>query len=410
MTTTIRDRSRICSTISTAHRTHPTDVSIVAAGGLMNGADIAAALAGGADAAQLGTAFLLCPEAGTVAAHRRALRSGGATTLTRCFTGRRARGIENPWTSRFGSAAPSAYPEIHHMTSPLRAHGRATGNPDLVNLWAGTGHATVREMPAADLVATLRAELAAATRSSARLGFFDRQLRGGIGLEPSVGNDCAAADRTPERAVREPLLRPCNRGEAIAEALDERVVDLLGGQGYRGVGQVAGLVRLGAVRVGRADRCVEEPLHPRALSVEQLPGLVLLHSCPPGVERPGYAKALDASPVRVPACRGGSTRRPWYALASSPRHERRARPEYRGRGTDQRERDRREAGRDEPVEARDPSEELAGHESLLRRGPHDEARALERVEHEARGHELPREVREPVARHRDRRRGPRART
>jgi nitronate monooxygenase len=135
---------------------------VVATGGLMDGADVARVLGAGAASAQLGTAFLCCPEAGTVPVHREALRSARATLLTRAFTGRRARGIANAWVERAGDRAPSAYPELHHVTSPLRAHGRATGQADLVNLWAGTGHERVRELPAADLVATIAAELAAA--------------------------------------------------------------------------------------------------------------------------------------------------------------------------------------------------------------------------------------------------------
>jgi nitronate monooxygenase len=135
---------------------------IVAAGGLMTGADIAAVLGAGAAAAQLGTALLLCPEAGTNAAYREMLSAGRPTTLTRAFTGRRARGITNTWTDRVGDAAPSAYPEINHLTSPLRAHGRRTNNTDLFNLWAGERHQLARALPAAELVSKLRAELAAA--------------------------------------------------------------------------------------------------------------------------------------------------------------------------------------------------------------------------------------------------------
>jgi nitronate monooxygenase len=121
----------------------------------MEGGDVASVLAAGAGAAQLGTAFLLCPEAGTAPVHRAAIARPAATTLTRAFTGRRARGIVNAWTDAVGTAAPSAYPELHHLTAPLRAHGRAVGDPDLVNLWAGTRHHLAREMPAAALVAEL---------------------------------------------------------------------------------------------------------------------------------------------------------------------------------------------------------------------------------------------------------------
>ncbi len=133
---------------------------LVAAGGLMTGADVEAALDSGAVAVQLGTAFLLCPEAGTSAVHRTALPRPTPTTLTRAFSGRRARGLVNAWTARVVDAAPSAYPEIHHLTSPLRAHGPSQGDADLVNLWAGEGHARARSLPAAELVAVLAAELA----------------------------------------------------------------------------------------------------------------------------------------------------------------------------------------------------------------------------------------------------------
>jgi nitronate monooxygenase len=145
--------------VHTAFGAHTEPPAIVATGGLMNGTDIARALASGAAAAQLGTAFLLCPEAGTSEVHRRAIAEDRPTLITRAFTGRRARGIVNAWTDHFTAGAPRAYPEIHHVTAPLRAHGRRTGNPDLVNLWAGTGHAQARPVPAADLIAALAREL-----------------------------------------------------------------------------------------------------------------------------------------------------------------------------------------------------------------------------------------------------------
>jgi len=135
---------------------------VVATGGLMTGSDVAGAFAAGAAAAQLGTAFLRCPEAGTSDVHRRALLANTATVLTRAFTGRLARGIANAWTEGVGNQAPSAYPQLHHVTAALRAHGRAVGEPDLVNLWAGTGHASSRLLPAGDLVTALADELRAA--------------------------------------------------------------------------------------------------------------------------------------------------------------------------------------------------------------------------------------------------------
>ena len=135
------------------------DVPLVATGGIADGASIAAALEAGARAAQLGTAFLLCPEAGTHPAHRQALRAGGPTAVTRAFTGRRARGIVNEFMRRHADA-PSAYPHVHHLTTPLRAAARAAGDADGFNLWAGTSFERSHELPAGALVEQLAAELA----------------------------------------------------------------------------------------------------------------------------------------------------------------------------------------------------------------------------------------------------------
>ena len=110
---------------------------LVAAGGISDRATAAAAREAGAAAVQAGTAFLLCPEAGTHPVHRGAIARGGETAITRAFTGRRARGIVNRFM-RDHRDAPSAYPQVHHLTAPLRAAARAAGDPDRVNLWAGT--------------------------------------------------------------------------------------------------------------------------------------------------------------------------------------------------------------------------------------------------------------------------------
>jgi nitronate monooxygenase len=86
------------------------DLPLVATGGIADGAGVAAVLAAGAVAAQLGSAFLLCPEAGTTAAHRAALARGGRTAITRAFSGRRARGLVNRFMVDHGAAAPSPNP------------------------------------------------------------------------------------------------------------------------------------------------------------------------------------------------------------------------------------------------------------------------------------------------------------
>jgi nitronate monooxygenase len=138
------------------------DVARIAAGGVMDGRDVAAVLTAGADAAQLGTAFLACPEAGTSPVHVHALTHRRGTVVTRAFTGRSARALRTAWTDGYGAGAPAAYPHIHHVTAPLRAHGKATGEAELVHLWAGTGHERLRRLPAGGLVRDLLQELAQA--------------------------------------------------------------------------------------------------------------------------------------------------------------------------------------------------------------------------------------------------------
>ena len=130
------------------------ELPLIASGGIADGAGVAAVLAAGARAAQIGTAFMLCPEAGTSAPQRAALKRPGATALTRAFSGRRARGIVNDFMREHEPRAPSAYPHVHHLTSPLRAAARAAGNPEAINLWAGQSYALATERPAAELVRT----------------------------------------------------------------------------------------------------------------------------------------------------------------------------------------------------------------------------------------------------------------
>ena len=137
-----------------------TDLPLVAAGGIATAEAISAVLAAGASAAQLGTALLLTPEAGTSAAHRQALRGDRPTKLTRAFTGRRARGIVNRFMLDHDAAAPIAYPEIHYVTAPIRAAARASGDSEAINLWAGQAYQLTRERSASELVEELVYELA----------------------------------------------------------------------------------------------------------------------------------------------------------------------------------------------------------------------------------------------------------
>jgi nitronate monooxygenase len=147
---------------------------VVASGGIASGDAVAAVLSAGAHAAQIGTAFMLCPEAGTSEVHRAAIRGATSTALTRAFTGRLARGIRNEFIAEHGAGAPIAYPELHYLTAPLRRHGRQEGDPALVNLWAGEAHPLSRELPAAELTRRLAAETRAAlARASARWPVLD---------------------------------------------------------------------------------------------------------------------------------------------------------------------------------------------------------------------------------------------
>ncbi|TLQ45975.1 nitronate monooxygenase [Streptomyces marianii] len=137
---------------------------VIAAGGIMRGSQIAAVLAAGADAAQLGTAFLVCPESGANALHKQAMTSPlfNRTELTRAFSGRPARGLVNRFMSEHGPYAPAAYPEVHHLTSGLRKAAAKAGDPQAMALWAGQGHRLARDLPAGRLVGILAAETAAA--------------------------------------------------------------------------------------------------------------------------------------------------------------------------------------------------------------------------------------------------------
>ena len=141
---------------------------VVAAGGLATGRAIAAVLCLGARAAALGTAFLDAAEAATAPVQRSALRQDAPTRLTRAFSGRTARGIENDFLRAHSESAPAAYPEVHHLTSPMRKAAREAGLADYVNLWAGQAYPLTATAPAADLVRDLWAE-ARATFSEACL-------------------------------------------------------------------------------------------------------------------------------------------------------------------------------------------------------------------------------------------------
>ena len=135
-----------------------TPLPLVATGGIMDGAALAAVLCAGASAAQIGTALMLAPEAATPEAQRALLAQARPTRVTRAFSGRPARGIVNRFLAEHSENAPRAYPEIHHATSALRAAARRRGDADAFNLWAGQAHELVHARPAAEIVRQMAAE------------------------------------------------------------------------------------------------------------------------------------------------------------------------------------------------------------------------------------------------------------
>ena len=110
-------------------------------------------------AAQVGTALLLCDEAGTSEVYRRALRDGRFTdtVVTRAFSGRYARSLANAFAERFSAVAPPGYPQVNQMTGPIRAAAGAAGDPQAVSLWAGTAWRGITAGATADVVAALAA-------------------------------------------------------------------------------------------------------------------------------------------------------------------------------------------------------------------------------------------------------------
>jgi nitronate monooxygenase len=134
-------------------------VPVVAAGGIADARGVAAAMALGAAGVQVGTAYLLCPEATTSAVHRAALKGepGRHTAVTNVLTGRPARGIVNRAIRELGplDATTPAFPLAATAMAPLRARAEKQGSGDFSTLWAGQNVSGCKEMPAADLTREL---------------------------------------------------------------------------------------------------------------------------------------------------------------------------------------------------------------------------------------------------------------
>ncbi|HXW79256.1 MAG TPA: nitronate monooxygenase, partial [Acidimicrobiales bacterium] len=122
---------------------------------------VAEALRAGADAAAVGTALLLAPEAGTSAPYRAALAGPdrGPTVLTRAFSGRPARAIRNTFLNAHHQHAPGGYPAIHHLTSPMRRAAAAADDPEHLNLWAGVRYRSTVQRPAGSILESLARDL-----------------------------------------------------------------------------------------------------------------------------------------------------------------------------------------------------------------------------------------------------------
>ena len=134
-------------------------VPVIAAGGIADAKGVAAVMALGAAGAQIGTAYLLCPEATTTTVHRAALNSNAAriTAVTNLFTGRPARSIVNRIIRELGPINPAApaFPLATSAIAPLRAKAESNGSGDFSPLWAGQNTSGCKEIPAADLTREL---------------------------------------------------------------------------------------------------------------------------------------------------------------------------------------------------------------------------------------------------------------
>jgi nitronate monooxygenase len=138
-------------------------IPVIASGGVMDGRGIVAALVLGASAVQMGTAFLACKEAGTSAVYREALTRGrgDATTLTRAFSGRMARGLNNEFIEKWNLSGLEhlPYPWQNAFTQPMRRAAASAKQSGLLSLWAGQGLGMLRETTALQLMTELGEEI-----------------------------------------------------------------------------------------------------------------------------------------------------------------------------------------------------------------------------------------------------------
>jgi nitronate monooxygenase len=155
---------RLSVTVLTKQLVKACSIPIVAAGAIMDGADIANALRAGAVAAQLGTAFLCCDEAGTTAAHKEYVlnQRDRGSVFTKGFSGRPARGIKNEFIQLMEGKTVLPFPIQNTLTASLRQLGVKISNGEYQSLWAGQDYSRSRKLSTTDLMLTLKQELLAA--------------------------------------------------------------------------------------------------------------------------------------------------------------------------------------------------------------------------------------------------------
>lgn len=137
-----------------------TDLPLWGAGGIGTAEQVKDLLHTGAEAAVVGTVLLRSDESGTQPAHQQALTQlHRETVVTTAFSGRPARALVNDFTERFTATAPLGFPAVHYLTSPLRQAAAAAGDPEGLNLWAGTGWRHARPGPAAEILRDLSGQL-----------------------------------------------------------------------------------------------------------------------------------------------------------------------------------------------------------------------------------------------------------
>ncbi len=155
------ERSMVAMRELTRGLVESVSIPVVASGGIMDGREIAEVLALGAAAAQLGTAFLPCPECGAPPVYKNAIMAarGDTTVITRAFSGRPARGLRNRFIDMADENAILPFRQQNDLTRPMRGEAGKQSKADYLSLWAGRGVARARQMAAAELVKTLVAEI-----------------------------------------------------------------------------------------------------------------------------------------------------------------------------------------------------------------------------------------------------------